>query len=187
MSVKDTKEGDPVPRWNLGGLAGPSELWTCKRLRLEQLILKRDRQVRILKVSPKNSELELALNFVPCASKSFYEASAFFSEICFLCIEYRNPDYKVDDHHHPAHCNELKEFDPPKKKHLHAGSPSLHGTAGPEVPPAAMTSCALQNWTHLSPVGMAPPLSGTWPGTETLPNQTVKGFLFNRTYTVCRK
>lgn len=57
MSVKDTKEGDPIPRWNLGGLAGPSELWTCKRLRLEQLILKRDRQVRILKVSPKNSEL----------------------------------------------------------------------------------------------------------------------------------
>lgn len=165
MSVKDTKEGDPVPRWNLGGLAGPSELWTCKRLRLEQLILKRDRQVRILKVSPKNSELELALNFVPCASKSFYEASAFFSEICFLCIEYRNPDYKVDDHHHPAHCNELKEFDPPKKKHLHAGSPSLHGTAGPEVPPAA---------NILRPAKLNP-LVTRWHGTFPLRNMTWYG------------
>ena len=121
---------------------------------------------------------------VPCASKSFlWGIGILFRNMVFV---YRNPDYKVDDHHHPAHWNELKEVWP-KKTHLHAGSPSLHGTAGPQVPPAAMTSCALQNWTHLSPVGMAPSLSGTWPGTETLPNQTVKGFLFNRTYTVCSK
>ena len=160
MSVKDTKEGDPVPRWNLGGLAGPSELWTCKRLRLEQLILKRDRQVRILKVSPKNSELELALNFVPCASKSFYEASAFFSEICFLCIEYRNTDYKVDDHHHPAHCNELKEFDPPKKS---TSMLVLHPCMALQA-----QRCPLQLW-HLAPCKIEPtchPLAWHLPSPE---------------------
>ena len=91
---------------------------------------------------------------------------------------YRNPDYKVDDH--PAHWNKLKEFE--KKTSMTACCTSmlvLHpcmALQAQRCPLQRLTSCATQSWTHLSPVGMAPSLSRTWPGTEALPNQTVKGF-----------